>query len=350
MKKIVLLLSILFIATLGFAQEVESISDLDPDDKGVVYALPKTVLEIKLEISHTYKKAGPYFRYAQRLLNATDVITEDSETYSISKVKIYTIGVADSSKTYVVEGCKSFLGNYITTNSKGIIKGINIPFETAALDKKDNCSNKKCNKKKDPNFDLSAYSEEQLTASTTAKMAETAAKEIFRLREARLDLITGTNEKVPEDGESLKKMLSELDKAEAALMELFVGKTTVIKTKETIEYTPKATVKNEVIARISSITGLVDSKDLSGAPIYISITAKKSELESVSEKTKGIYYNLPGSALVKVTNGEDELYNDEITIAQFGTVQALPLKLFRCGAKTKVYFCPKTGAVKSIIK
>ena len=64
--------------------------------------------------------------------------------------------------------------------------------------------------------------EEQFMAGSVAKMAEGAAKQIYRLRETRLNLLAGDMEHVPADGVAMQLVLDELNKQEQALVELFL--------------------------------------------------------------------------------------------------------------------------------
>lgn len=63
-------------------------------------------------------------------------------------------------------------------------------------------------------------------AGSTVKMAEGIAKQIYSIREGRLDRgRPGRNH--AKDGESMKIMLEQMDRREQELTQLFTGKTTV---------------------------------------------------------------------------------------------------------------------------
>lgn len=47
-------------------------------------------------------------------------------------------------------------------------------------------------------------------------MAEVAAKQLYRIRESRLNLVTGEVDELPADGESFKLIIQQLDEQEAA--------------------------------------------------------------------------------------------------------------------------------------
>ena len=50
--------------------------------------------------------------------------------------------------------------------------------------------------------DASVFSEELLMAGSTAKQAEVAAKQIYRIRESRMNILTGDADNLPPDGEA----------------------------------------------------------------------------------------------------------------------------------------------------
>lgn len=58
--------------------------------------------------------------------------------------------------------------------------------------------------------DASVFSEELLMAGSTAKQAEVAAKQIYRIRESRLNILTGEADNLPPDGEAMKLVIQQL--------------------------------------------------------------------------------------------------------------------------------------------
>lgn len=307
----------------------------------VVYSLPKTVLIVKVKVSKTIEELGPYYRYAERYLGMKDVIMESKTTYDVSKVQVHRKGLADETKTFQLKN------GLVTLNSKGVICGINTGCKKE--DKKEAPKSKK--KKSDIDFlSNTVLTEDQLVANSTAKMAENAAKQIYRIRESRINLISGENEQLPADGESLKLMLKKLDQTEKALVELFTGRTTKKTIKEEFEIVPDKDIKDYVLFRISSLNGIVDKDDLSGSPVYINLTCKKNNTPPIKvKKGEGYFYNLPGLAKVVVSSGEKEYFNKDVEVSQHGSLQQIPCKALK-NRKIKVKYNDKTGALISIGK
>ena len=113
----------------------------------------------------------------------------------------------------------------------------------------------------------SVLTEEMLISGSTAKMAEVAAKQIYRIRESRMDLSTGDSDQKPADGEALKLMLQQLDEQERNLTALFMGTTQTQTVVKHFTWIPQGETANEVVFRISDISGIVGKTDLSGDPI-----------------------------------------------------------------------------------
>ena len=126
--------------------------------------------------------------------------------------------------------------------------------------------------------------EEQFMAGSTAKMAEGAAKMIYRIRETRLNILAGDVEHAPADGDAMRLVLDQLAEQEQRLVELFVGKSEVEHLTHTFIYTPTQSIEREVICRLSQHSGVVGKDDLSGEPIYLTLKATKQALQEVVEQ------------------------------------------------------------------
>ena len=143
--------------------------------------------------------------------------------------------------------------------------------------------------------DASVLSEELLMAGSTAKQAEVAAKQIYRIRESRMNILTGDADNLPPDGEAMKLVIQQLEEQEKALTNLFTG----IRAKEVSDYevtiVPFDNLDKEVLFRFSPQLGIVDADDLGGAPVYMNLKAidrapvlDPKEAEKKEKSLKGI--------------------------------------------------------------
>ena len=117
--------------------------------------------------------------------------------------------------------------------------------------------------------------------------------------------------------------------------------------------TPDKELENEVAFRFSKKLGVVSNDDLAGIPYYINLKDLKTvKMPQEDEKKKkdldGIAYNVPGQALVTLTDGKKKLYESEIPVTQFGIVEYLAPVLFNKNSTIKVYFDPNTGGLLKV--
>ena len=146
----------------------------------------------------------------------------------------------------------------------------------------------------------------RMTHRSISKMAEGVAKQIYHIRESRINWLTGEVDHMPADGKSLEMILKQLDRQEKQLTSLFLGKETRKTLHKTICIDPKE-MTDEVVFRFSEIQGIVDADDLSGEPFYMTAVVTKSTYNTEKTKKKTaespIFYNLPGSIYLTLTDG-----------------------------------------------
>jgi hypothetical protein len=327
-------------------------------DYGVTYFLPKTMLIVHANYSKTTQKAGPYAKYAEKYLGVKDqsVVLEDKTYYTLNKVTVENRGVVDKDASYLVEFKSKTTSPFVYLTEDGLICTINAEY----IPESDN--NKTTVSKQIPQLPAppshSVYTEEYLQAGSISKMAEVAARQIYKLRDSRTDLLTGNADNAPRDGEGMKIVLANLEAQEKTLTELFMGTTTVESFDKDFEIAPASNIDKEVLFRFSKYFGMVDKDDLSGSPVYINIkNLEDSETQEIvdpkrkAKEPQSIVYNLPGKAAVEVFYGINSIYKNTFSIVQFGTRQILASSLFDDKkAPVKIYFYLETGAIKQIIQ
>jgi hypothetical protein len=355
MKNLIIAISLLISLPLFAQTKVVKRNALKSNNFGITYSLPKTTLIINAEVKKSTCKAGPYYKYAEKYLGIKDVVTEDKVFYELGKISLFNKGVPDAEQTYVVEFKAGTVAPYAYLTEDGLLCSINAEYTPAETELE--ISKKK--KTQDVHVaDASVYSEELLMAGSVAKQAEVAAKQIYRIRESRLNILTGEADNLPPDGEAMKLVIQQLEEQEKALTNLFTG----IIVEEVADYevtiVPYDDLDKEVIFRFSPLLGIVDADDLGGNPVYLSLRATErapeldpKEAAKKEKNMKGIIYNLPGKAVVEITMNKKTLYKGEVQITQFGTQEGLAPVMFEDKkSPVKVYFYPETGAIKQIIQ
>ncbi|MBP3518766.1 MAG: DUF4831 family protein [Parabacteroides sp.] len=356
MKNLIIMVSLFLSLPIMAQTKVVKKNAVKANNFGITYSLPKTSLVVDAEVTKVTCKVGPYYKYAEKYLGVKDAITEDKVYYELGKIGLTNKGVPDADNTFIVEFKAGTVAPYAYLTEEGLLCSINAEYTP------DESAQETAQKKKKQApakvTDASVFSEELLMAGSTAKQAEVAAKQIYRIRESRMNILTGEADNLPPDGEAMKLVIQQLEEQEKALTNLFTG----VRTKETSDYevtiVPFDNLDKEVLFRFSPQLGIVDADDLGGAPVYMNLKAidrapalDPKEAEKKEKSLKGIIYNVPGKAGIEISINKKTLYKGEAQITQFGTQECLAPVMFEDKkAPVKVYFYPETGAIKQIIQ
>jgi hypothetical protein len=346
MKRTTIILMVLSAILPVFAQ---SSSIMNESNSGLVYALPLTELSIEVELEKTIQKPGVFYRYSERYLAVTDVITEEKTFYMLKSITIKPRPVPDASKTYFIDPQKKSPLRFISVNPNGLLCGVNVPLPSK-LPENSIPPAKKKSSEETVDRNVLPLGEEYMLVGSVAKLAEGAAKQIYRIRESRLSLLTGDVDHFPADGASFTTILKELDKKEKELTELFIGSTTKEIQKQTLSLQPHEALKNEVLFRLSTLKGLVPADDLGGAPYYISVLPANINAPAENkQKSSGEYLNyiIPAPTQVSISDGKNTYFSQQFLMPQFGVVIRMPAEWLK-GSDTKVFIDPATGRLLSI--
>lgn len=326
-----------------------------PSHHGLWYYLPKTVVQVEMVAEKRVYKAGPFYRFSQRFLNISDVVTQDKEEWVLVDAKISTFGKADQARLFSVTTSGQPALAALNLSQEGVLLSVNhlSNYRGSIADAK---FADKFISLGSVNFNDTPYSEEQLIKTSTTAMAEEVAKEIYRLRALRKDLLQGDLDLLPPDGIAYEKALADIDRLEKAYLQLFVGKKEVQRVSKFYDFTPEQSATLEsVLLRFSDLNGFLDGKDVSGTPVYIEIEIKNGEgqnlveVEEVKDKSnRGLIYCQPASAVVKIIDRTLLLSSKEVGLAQFGQLLRLPADLLD-SQKVGVVMNPSTGAIEQIL-
>ncbi|MBP6064894.1 DUF4831 family protein [Bacteroides sp.] len=343
MKKLILFSGFLMGAVLTSAQTEVTTGVTRGKDFGVTYVLPKTQIDIEVKANKIIYTPGEFSKYADRYLRLNNVSADAQEYWELVSVKAKSVGVPDSERVYFVKMKDKTVAPLIELTEDGIIKSINTPFSPRKATPAAVLTPAK--KRVNPRDFLT---EEILMANSSAKMAELVAKEIYNIRESKNALVRGQADNMPKDGEQLKLMLNSLDEQEGAMTEMFSGTSDKEEKTFTIRIDPSKELKDQIAFRFSKKLGVVANNDLAGEPVYISLKDVKAinlPPEDGKKKVDGIAYIVPGKALVTLTEGKNKLFEEELPVTQFGSIEFLAPALFNKKATTKVSFNPVTGGL-----
>ncbi|MBR5595590.1 MAG: DUF4831 family protein [Alistipes sp.] len=151
---------------------------------------------------------------------------------------------------------------------------------------------------------------------STDVAANEAAETIFKLRKARLDMITGEQEEGVL-GAGLEAALREIERLESAYLELFYGRRTV--SYETFTYILQVDGENNTIsvARFSEEEGIAPLDDLAKSLLFLNITPSQMQYPANDEKGS-IAIRYANNAEVSLCLGNDVLCSRLMPVYEFG--------------------------------
>lgn len=357
-RKIALTAGLLLSVITASAQGLSSAYQPGVTQDGVSYWLPKTMITVTVTAQKQTFKPGEFSRYAERYLRLSDVKDKAEEVWSIKDVRISTSGVPDKDNLYTLTFPVKGNRPYFDLTNDGVIQGVNVRKKEQPAQNVQAPAPQPVKKLNPQEY----MTEEILMASSTAKMAELTAKEIYNIRESRNNITRGQADFVPTDGESLKFMLESLTEQETALLTLFSGTNETEEVTFTINVTPDEALSKQILFRFSTKLGVLPIDNLAGEPVWIDITDRKmsdnytmdldqqKKLQAPKSKKEGnfLYYRLPGRAGLRIYNNRTTFIEQEVQIAQFGNVEVISSSIMGKMADAKITFDTTTGAVLTI--
>ncbi|MDE6238485.1 MAG: DUF4831 family protein [Muribaculaceae bacterium] len=335
------------------AQTTQRLNASKANDYGLIYSLPRTLVDITIETEHTEKTPGDFYNYAKLKLGINDAITKPSRSVTVKSVTITPRGVADPDNRWLVQ-FKAGATPYVILDDNNCPVAVN----TDKVPQQSKPALPEAMKAKPTPLETEAASQaitqEMTLSSSLSKRADLAAQRIFELRETRSDLISGQADNTPPDGKSMQLALDNLSAQEAALTAMFAGTTKSYTSVSTITFEPDSeSVNDEVFVRLSPVDGIVDANDLSGAPIYISVDIVEQGNLPLNDKGEpktfpkgGLAYNIPGRALITLSYDGRQIASEEVSLAQLGVTFGLDPKLFSDKKEpSKLLLDPTTGAI-----
>lgn len=245
------------------------------ENGAVVMSDATTTFMVKVVVEYDEFEAGPYARYAQKLLGTRASFVNRAEY----RVVAADIALMDSDNHGFTQNLDHYKG-YVATEQKIQI-------------------------------DRMSASEKSVEAA-----AREAAETIFKLRKARMEMITG------EQGEGvfgggLESALREIERLEGAYLELFYGRRMV--NYETRSYILPVSAQNTsmTVARFSIDDGIVALDDLAGDVIFLNI--RPSEMEYPASEEKGtVAIRYANNAEVSLCLGNRVLCSRVMPVYEFG--------------------------------
>lgn len=313
------------------AQQTKVLTAEKHNEYGIVYSLPQTAFQIDVTARKQTKVAGDFYQYSKKYIGTDKVIEKNSESWTITDVRVTPYGVADSKTQYLLQ-LKQGATTYLGVAEDGMLLSINCPpsrIKLPLLPENTYSSDHPTGKEY-----LQYVNEDFLASQSKAKQAEMLAESLMEVRESYISLTRGTADNMPTDGRQLELMLNSLQAQEKALTRAFTGFSYESTESRSYTFLPQQEGRS-VLFRLSSFAGFVGADDYSGDPVNISLKVlrKGSLPKDINGEEKkfpkdGIVYRIPGTANITVTFKGDELFSRDYEMAQFGTEFGLNPQLF----------------------
>ncbi|MBI5540247.1 MAG: DUF4831 family protein [Bacteroidia bacterium] len=380
MKKLIYFISltVLFAACSGI--QVVNVKYAKKISKNyMVYALPRNVLAIDVEVTEVRSMRGPYSEYAEKYMGIQNVPQTNKQEYFISNSDITLSAEPDSNNYYFVFPKCSKKIKSLNLTDNGILLSINSTkneYNIPSLSKNANynqqyfpsnifttLSQKEYVKeiidtvwkqvKVDTSWVRVPVQKKTIEAPTFEDKAKEAAHHIMRLRKRLFKLLSGAYNKLPEV-KSAEIIITELRKEEEEYLSLFIGKTYTRKYNYRFLYYPaiENCGKREVMAFLYPEKGLFAEKSNKALPLIIEVNrnGNLSQLDTAISKHKkastkqGIVYRIPEMATINLSVGNNALLEKQFPIAQFGILNNLPVNSLK-GNCSDIEFNPLSGNI-----
>lgn len=313
----------------------------------LTYSLPSTTIMLEVEAVQDCFYAGPYARYAEKYLGIK-ARQKDEATFQLTQVRMTALVEADQSRRYTLNVKKGQIdGSFLRLSSEGLIsfsdarygdalawrfptesqgdfsgKGVssNLTSQSATL--------YRSGKGK------ASVKQDMLVGKTTEQKAAETAEMIVKLREQRLQIVTGDTD-ATYSGEAMGAAIKEITRLEEEYMTLFVGYSERQTQKMRFEVVPSADQENQmyIAFRLSDTDGLVPADNLSGKPVIMQLIPQEfaqTEVSVEEQKNKKevlAYYRIPAVCTVKLMDGANLLLQSRIPVYQLGQESSLPINV-----------------------
>ncbi len=350
-------------------------SGAKPTKDGVVYALPRTVIKVEITYKETELLRGPYADYAADYMGITDAVTTSGREYELVDIVVNGSSEPDPDQYYFAEidekSSKEDRNILISLNQAGIITGVNggvAPKPEPAGQPKimlygsEGVFSYALNPTKQQKTDTvirvitvdTASAKKRFFKTTinekpSEQKAREAAEMVARLKESRMNLLTGYQE-VNYDPNTLKYMDQQIQNLRDEYLSLFRGLRMERLITQTFYVVPEKGKQAITVCKFSRENGVAEANDPKGREVSLVFKQNNSTSALASLLPKGltgksgvIYYRLPELTLVS-SRYQGRLYREvSVPIAQFGALAPLPI------SKTKVIFDPIGGGILQVM-
>ncbi|MDA3911229.1 MAG: DUF4831 family protein [Bacteroidales bacterium] len=355
------------------------VSDKDAEDKhraeGIMYSLPRTVLDVDLTLNVYHYTPGPFSQFADSYLNISGVEQKKRSFWEIDAVKIYENSEPDPSASFWLVPNKQVPSVQLT--DLGILSGINT-FQ--AIETPNPVERFYPVSKILPNdilfTDLGVKRNKYEVIDTTWRVierdsvikripvyksverekewhhkAQDAANFIIKIRKRRFKLEAAIEEQQA-DGEGVGIMIEKLEALEREYIELFIGKTEVEKRYYHFKVVPESGNSSQIffLGNLDIETGdfVEDEPQAHSLKLKVETPSQLSSNQPSPEKLTdiGLVSRQSVVANCSLLLNDKIVYEKSTMMPQMGVFRTLSSKVI--SEDIKILINPKTGSLQMI--
>ena len=319
----------------------------------LTYSLPSTTITLEVEAVQEKFYAGPYAKYAEKYLGIK-AGQKDETTFQLTQVKIAPYVEADQSRRYTVNVKKGTIdATFLKLSAEGLISFADanfadesiwrFPVETrgdfSANGVTSNLTSESTtlyrNEKKESMYNKVSVQQDMVVEKSPEKRAAETADMILKLREKRLQIVTGDTD-ATYSGEAMGAAIEELTRLEKEYMTLFTGYSeyqTQVKRFEIVP-DPKRESQMYIAFRLSDTAGLVPADNMSGRPVVLELVPQEfMQPQVTAEEVKAVakpveaYFRIPAICSVKLIDSGNAVLQTRIPVYQLGQESSLPVNV-----------------------
>jgi hypothetical protein len=320
-----------------------------------IYALPQTVIDIRVTAEEVTVIPGTYEKYAEKYLGIQNVPAKAEKIWNITKMQMQKHSEADADYVYTLSGINdpdNFPGIARLIKDSLILSSGNFstnqvyhyayPLKKSEVQYTDLSVKRNFEAEKDievslvmpdTNYIARPANRNALKEKTIEQKAEEAANFLIKLKKRRFKLVAGQYDYMPE-GEAMADALKELSRIEEEYLSLFLGKRVVTEIQRNYQYTPVTGKEADrvVLFKFSPGEGFIDAGETSGIPVVLELKAenKTKGLEQYKLSLKPIYnvlqYRIADQVSVKLLAGEQIWVEANYPVFQYGAMVPMTLK------------------------
>lgn len=366
MRKVFLVIGLfLVVASSVFGQKKKEV--LTPVT--VSYALPKVMYDVVVTMECADLIPGPLARYAEKQLGVRPEIEQHGQSWRIKRIQFIPRSVPDEKAMFSLTAKAEYRGVALSVTPEGLLKGIcsGSTGNDKAIGKAVYKENKvvveedinylsfglRSTQKEvlDSNFTMVEYEGEmrrqwdpiiRYTLKEDADYAEECAREIFNIRQKRLEAIATAN----------RAALEELNRLEENYLSLFMGKRVCSEVVKRFSFVPQKEKESILLFRFSEQAGITTRNNVSAQPFVVEVdnvkVLSKKEIEGkTAVATEGITYRVPASADLVLLKGEAEVMRVPAVLPQLGYLTQFPMDVIN-NEGFCLEFYPEYGSLKSV--